>query len=59
MVSSVQDELACVADAMRLVEENACRYLRRINKSLIGKALIPRQDLLDTIFAFLEVEEVN
>ena len=37
VLSRVQDELASVEAAMRLVEENARRYLRRINKSLIGK----------------------
>ena len=59
VLSMVQDELASFADAMHIAEENARRYLRRINKIFIGKTLIPRQDLLDTIFMSPEVEEVN
>ena len=59
VLSRVQDELASVADAMHLVEENARRYLGRIFKILIRTAFIPMHDLLDTIFSFLEVEEVN
>ena len=53
------DELASVLAAMGLVEENARRYWMRITKFLIGNALMPRLDMLDEMFTFLEVDKVN
>ena len=57
--SLVKDELDFIADAMLIVWDNKHRYVTRINKSLIGKALVHRQSLLDKIFTFLVVEEVS
>ena len=58
VMALVDDELCVLENAIHVVAENSLRCSMRINKSLIGYALIHRQEILNYIFTFLLCKRV-